>query len=1109
MVKIPGLNWLEGLPGAIGARKGADQGIGRERLQEIRGLKLTSYSDVELRDTIASLAHEVQGGQGEPTLPTVFAVVNEAISRRQGAWRFFDPTGPTMEKQSLQRYHELADRISQTLDYERTASEWVDNGSKCWESFDRAVTPVLVRQELDTRERILVQTILFVSQRSQAEYTASILLPACFYQALTAYDQDGVLAFQVTDEQILAGILLYQGKIVEMNAGEGKTIAAVFPSVLHAVHGRPVHVITANDYLAGRDADWLAPIYESLGVSVSAVLDIMDDSERRFAYGKDVVYGPLREFGFDFMRDNLKLSSAEIVQRKLDVAIVDEADHALIDEANIPLIISGGSGAAPKISAKLRIAIEQLIDLQRAAVSALEQELERAPSGSEAYFLVLAKLYLADPDSTALRQEFAAGPRCFKRVLRVIAACRVDDEYDSLTSDLCYWIDDDGKSLCLTERGLDFVESRLGPLFEDLALQEQLSSVQANDDLPLAFRRKEVDRLNRQLARRQDQMHQVVRMLWGYVLLKKDIDYLVRDDQVVLIDKYTGRGRPDTRYHHGLQAALEVKEGAPVQPEHEVLARISVRGFLSQYSDVSGITGTAMSSESEFERAYGLDVVAVPPSKPVKRTDLEPRMYFSKQDKLQAIVEEVRFCHQMGRPVLIGAHSIDECDAISQLLHHEGIEHNLLNAANDLEEDRIIQEAGLFGAVTVATDMAGRGTDIILETSSDCRIAECYAILVGELLAEGVGVVTLKCPAKDAAQILLSALSTMSSMSTMSTMEAESLDCSVATAHRADRTDVIVSANEEATHAPAVSLDFGLGLYVIGAGNSDHARVDHQLKGRSGRQGDFGASRFFLSSEDRLPKIGGDAGTASAGLTGTTIDLAGRAFREGEPLTRHLEKLQRGAERDAESRRARIEEYTRVLETQSFAYYRTRKDILRMESFQPFLRRLVAEKAGRLAQKYFPELLVEDYARQFAGLREELELDYNVTASSLQGLDLNLLEDEIDILIGARLEQSKERFTGEEFGKLGKLLYLQTGDEQWRDHMSHVQSLILGTQLLGHNGRGDLAAYTLTSFESYDHFQDRIVDSFLPKLAAFPSDLAGESQPPQLELFEDVIRILG
>ena len=1063
-------------------------------MNEIRGQKVASFSDAELRDILRRLAHQPQDGACENNLPMVFAVVNEAISRRLGAWRFFDRL---TEEQSLHVYHALADRISHSLDYERAASEWWDSGSTCWESFDRAVTPVMVHQGLDPRERTLVGTILFVGQSSQVEYTGSILLPAGFYHTLQAQDRDGELAFQVTDEQLLAGILLYQDKIVEMNAGEGKTIAAAFPAVLHAVHGRTVHVITANDYLAGRDAEWLAPVYESLGLSVSAILDFMDDSARRLAYGKNIVYGALREFGFDFMRDNLKLSAAEAVQRELDVAIVDEADHALIDEANIPLIIAGDSGAAPKIPAKLRTAIEQLVDLQGGVVSALEQEVVRARPRAKAYHLLLAKIYLADPDSKALRQEFAADSRCLRRVRRTIAACRIDDEYDSLTSDLGYWIDDDGKSLCLTEKGQDFIESRLGPLFEDQALQEQVVSIQANSGLPLAFRRKEVNKLNRQLARRQDRMHQVVRMLWGYVLLKKDVDYLVRDDQVVLIDKYTGRGRPDTRYHYGLQAALEVKEGVPVQPEHEVLGRISVRGFMSQYSNVSGMTGTAMSSKTEFGRSYGLDVVAVPPSKPLKRTDLEPRMYVSNQDKLQAIVDEVRFCHQMGRPVLIGTRTIDECDAISQLLRRDGIEHNLLNAANDLEEDRIIREAGRFGAVTVATDMAGRGTDIILETGLDRRIADCYAVFSRQLLTQGAGTVTLRCTAGDAADILLSAVSRGTPQ------------CSVVVSQRGGETDVMVSFDGNGARGDAVSIDLGLGLYVIGSENSDTARVDQQLKGRSGRQGAFGASRFFLSSEDGLLKFGGSAGPASSRLVGTSFDSAGRAFWEGEPLTRHLEKVRSGAERDAESRRALIQEYTRSFEAQSFVYYRARKDILRMESFQTFRSCLVAAQAGHLVQKYFPGLLVDDYPRQFTGLSDELVLDYKVDPSELWGLDLNLLSEHLALLIEGRLDQARARFTDEEYGKLGKLLYLQTSDELWRDHMSHVQSLILGTQLCGHHGRGDLAAYTLTSFDSYEHFQDRIVDSFLPKLTAFPSDVTGKSKPNTVELSEEVLQILA
>jgi len=1094
MVKIPVLDRFEEMSRAKDAHR-----LAGTCLQQIRQLNVASFSDAGLRDTISEIAGDLdRGGRGDDVLPTVFAVVNEAISRRQGDWRFFDPTVVTL---GIQPCHAMADRISHSPEYQRAANEWAAEGSSSWESFDRAVSLLLDRHAPGPSERILVTTLLFVRQRSQTASEASILLPAWFYETLRkmhlGHDEETTLVFRVSGEQLLAGILLYQGNIVEMNAGEGKTIAAAFPAVLHAVRGRAVHVMTANDYLAARDADLLAPVFESLGLSVGTVLEVMEESERHAAYGKDIVYGALREFGFDFMRDNLKLSSAEVVQRELDVAIIDEADHALIDEANIPLIIAGGSGTTPKIPAKLRTTIERLVELQGAAVSALEHELEGVPSRSKSSALLLAKIYLADPESTVLRREFTDDPGCSKRVMRVIAASRVDEEYDALTGGLYYWVDNDGKSLCLTEQGQDFVESRLGPLFDDEVLQERLSSVHGDDQLSLASRRKETDKLNRQLARAQDRMHQVVRMLWGYILLKKDLDYLVRDDQVVLIDKYTGRGRPDTRYHYGLQAAIEVKEGVPVQPEHEVLGRISARGFVSQYPRVSGMTGTAMSAKNEFRRAYGLDVVAVPPSNSIQRTDLEPRMYFSKADKFQAILEEVRFWHGMGRPVLIGTHSIEECDAVSQLLRRGGIEHNQLNAANDLEEDRIIKEAGLFGAVTVATDMAGRGTDIILESGSDRRTVACYVARAGQLLAEGVGVVTLRCPTEDAAGVLLSAI------------DASAMDCSVATARQAGGTDVVVSARGKNNGARTVSLEFGLGLYVIGAGNSETARIDHQLKGRSGRQGDFGASKFILSAEDGLLKFAGEAGPASSELAGMKTDSAGRAFREGESLTRHLGKLQKDAEKDAESRRAKIEEYTRVFEAQSFAYYRARKDILGMEDYQPFLQGLVAAKAGELAQMYFPKMLVDDYERQLKGLSEELELDYKVSAADLEGLDLNLLQDEIACLIMARLDRTRERFTGEEFGKLAVLLYLQTSDELWRDHMSQAQSLVLCTQLCSAGGRGDLAAYTLTSFESYEYFQTRIVDLFLPKLAAFPSMMTRGPQPLQLEIFDEVIQILA
>jgi len=1090
MAKFQVIDRLEGLPRPVNAADGSSDRLGRNRLKEIRSQEVTSFSDAQLRETIAELSRKTDGRLGEDNLPQVFAIVNEAISRREGAWRFFDST---TKSQNLQAIRELAVSISQSNDYKNTLSEWAAIGGHCWENFDHTITPVLVRQGLESREQILVGAMLYVSQRRQTEYTASILLPACFYQTIRSHDKEDEFVFEVTDEQILAGFLLYQGKIVEMNAGEGKTIAAVFPAVLHVVNGRKVHVITANDYLAGRDAEWLAPVFESLGLSVSAVLEVMEESDRRTAYEKAIVYGSLREFGFDFMRDNLKLSSAELVQRELDVAIIDEADHALIDEANIPLIIAGGAGEIPKIPAKLRTTIEQLVELQHSAVSALEQEMGTVESGSDAGLLVLAKLYLADPDSKVLHQEISSEPKGLKRVLRVISEHRVDDEYDYLTSGLSYWIDNDGKSLCLTGKGQDFIESCLGPIFEDSAVMDQLSISYTDKDLSLVSRRKEINELNRQLARKQNRMHQIVRMIWGYALLKKDVDYLVRDDQVVLIDKYTGRGRPDTRYHFGLQAALEIKEGVPVQPEHEVLGQISVRGYISQYGMVSGMTGTAMSSKSEFKRAYGLDVISVTPNKHVKRTDLEPRMYFSKQDKFEAMLDEVRFCRQVGRPVLIGTHSIDECHMISQLLTSDGIDHNLLNAANDLEEDRIIHEAGLLGSVTVATDMAGRGTDIILEAGLDGQITSNYVRLLGHLLDDGVGVVTLNCPTNEAAEILSSAVS---SSDLRYRVVASTQDLGI---------EVVLQAHDISTHGCAITMDFGLGLYVIGAEASDNTRVDRQLMGRSGRQGAFGTAQFFLSVEDSLLK---DIGPSSTTLGDTRLDSAGRMFREGAPLNRHLEKLQKNAEKDAESRRARIEEYTRVFEAQSFAYYRSRKDILCLEDFQAFLKDLVATKAAQLSQKFFPEKQVDDYAHQFSGLSEELDLDYNVSASSLRGLDLNLMEEGIAELLNERLDRTRERFTGREFNELSTLLYLQTSDELWKEHISHVQSLILSTQLCGVHGRGDMAAFTLISFESYELFQARIVDSFLPKLAGFPGAPTGGPPPPQIELFQDVMQIV-
>ena len=1090
MAKFQFADWLEGFSRSVSGTDASSNRSERTCLDQIRRQDYTAYSDDQLRETITFLAGKPRGDSSEDDLPEVFAIVNETVSRREGAWRFFDST---MKDPELQSIHQLALSISQSIEYHNAVSELAPIGGHRWESFNNSIAPIFVRRGLNSWEQTLVGTVLYVNQRSQVEYGAEIDLPACFYQTIRNHDKESEFLFEVTDEQILAGLLMYRGNIVEMNAGEGKTIAAAFPAVLQAVHGRTVHVITANDYLAGRDAEWLAPVFESLGLSVSAVMEVMEESERRVAYGKSIVYGALREFGFDFMRDNLKLSSAEVVQRRLDVAIIDEADHALIDEANIPLIIAGGAGETPKISAKLQSTIKRLVEQQRSAVSALEKEIGKLGPSSGAGLIILAKLYLAGPDNLVLRQELASDPKVLKGVIRTISEHRVDEEYDHLTSSLCYWIDNDGRSLCLTEKGQDFLESCLGPVFEDSAVIDQLIISYGDNGLSLASRRKEIDALGRKLARKQNRMHQILRMIWGYALLKKDLDYLVKDDRVVLIDKHTGRGRPDTRYHFGLQAALEIKEGVPVQPEHEVLGQISVRGFISQYATVCGMTGTAMSSKSEFQSTYGLNVIPVTPSNHLKRTDLEPKMYFSKRDKFEAMLDEVRFCQLVGRPVLIGTHSIEECDAISQLLTKDGIHHNLLNAANDLEENRIIHEAGLSGSVTVATDMAGRGTDIILETGLDRQITRNYIRLVVNLLEDGVGVVTFKCPTNEAADILLSALS------------GSDLGDGVVTSDQSHGIEVVLRARDESTYGRVITMDFGLGLFVIGAEASDNARVDRQLIGRSGRQGAFGTSQFFLSAEDSLLK---EAGPGSSALANTEIDSAGRTYLEGSTLNRHLKQLRENADKNAESRRATIEEYTKVFEAQSFSYYRSRINILGMENFQPFLDELVTTKAAQLSQKYFPELLVDDYERQFADLSEELILDYNVSASGLYSVDLKLIAEGITELLSERLEQTKERFTGREFNKLSTLLYLQTSDELWKDHISYVQNLILSTQLSGAHGRGDMASFTLTSFESYERFQTRIVDSFLPTLAGFPSPSTKGPQPRQIKLSQDVMQIL-
>ena len=1039
-------------------------------LDRIRGQSFLAYSDADLRDAFHGLALQGQLPVTAEILPAAYALLAEAIDRRLGAWRIF---GARLNEPTLERCQAIATQILNSGEYASRINIYLDNEFLESAEFADSLKASMAGMNLDRDEQTIIKCLIYVAERVVTRRRPEILLPAEFYRALARKDPRGVASLHVTDEQILAGIILYQGSVVELNSGEGKTIAAAFPAALHAISGRSVHIITANDYLAARDCQLLEPVYQSLGLTVDMVLSYLSDEERRDAYTKQVVYGTLREFGFDFLRDNLKMAPGDLVQRKLEVSIVDEVDHALIDEASTPMIIGGTPTGTGRTLARVRNAVEDLVARQNVVVLGLAEQLEGVGLCSPDHDTFLAKLMLGQPDHPSLKLHLADNLVHYKRARRLADREQADYPNSVLATGLLCIIDPLNRFVTLTEAGQELLEARLGSFFDAGSLEKHISSVTEDSNLHLVQRRKARAKLTRQLLQRYCLGNQVYQMLRAYLLLKNDVDYLVTEDAVVLIDRCTGRPRPDSRYQQGLQAALEAKEGVTVHPDSEVLAQISVQGYMSQYWKVSGMTGTALTSRDEFLEMYGLDVQVVPPTQPSMRVDSGYRVYLTRDDKLAAVVDEVETCKRVGRPVLVATLTIEQSEEISHLLTGRGVPHNLLNAVSSHDEARIVKEAGNFGAVTVATNMAGRGTDIVLEPSLSDMVVGRYQSLVQQLLSEGSSSVTLHCYTKGEADILWDELSRGGTFSI--TREHK---------NNLERIRVTTNSAPQGDRNP-ISLDFGLGLYVMGIELSQSTRIDFQLKGRSGRQGEFGLARFFLSLQDQFFAHWA-AGVVSPPRK-RKKDPAGRNFFEGEDVGRLLKEAQGIIEGETEALRRYVRDYGGILDAHTLRYYRARREVMASPSFRDETMRMARHSAQYVVRSYFPEEIMADYGLKFDQMAEALREDYGIDCSGLRGCDLDSLIESIGDLLVARLEETESRFGGERFGELGKHLFLRTSDELWTDHFSYLQELMSSIQQGFHSHPAALSEYVLQAFKEQAAFRQHLISLFLSRLVRFPT----------------------
>ncbi len=771
------------------------------------------------------------------------------------------------------------------------------------------------------------------------------LLPEAFATVREAARR--VLGMRHFDVQLIGGIVLHEGKIAEMKTGEGKTLVATLPVYLNALTGRGVHVVTVNDYLARRDAEWMGEVYRFLGMTVGIIVHGLNDQERREAYAADITYGTNNEFGFDYLRDNMKFRLEDYVQREFHYAIVDEVDSILIDEARTPLIISGPS--------------EDSTD----------------------------KYYVIDKIIPHLRKAHAEDG-----------------------SDGDYTVDEKLKQVILTEQGVSKVEKLLG--IENLYDPREIET-----------------------------LHHVNQALRAHVLYKRDVDYVVKDGKVIIVDEFTGRLMPGRRWSDGLHQAIEAKEGVKIESENQTLATVTFQNYFRMYEKLAGMTGTADTEAVEFREIYDLDVVVIPTNKPMIRQDHGDVVYRTKKEKFEAVVAEIEECHRRGQPVLVGTISIEDSEKLSRMLKRRGVPHHVLNAKYHEKEAEIVAQAGRKGAVTISTNMAGRGTDIMLGGNP---------VFLARAEAD---------PNEDP----------------------EGYEAALA-----KYKEICAKEKEE-----VIALG---GLHIIGTERHESRRIDNQLRGRAGRQGDPGSSRFYVSLEDDLMRIFG-----SERISGLLTKLG---LQEGEDIqhpwiTKAIENAQKKVEAHNFDIRKHLLEYDDVMNKQREAIYRWRREVLGAEDLTDEIKEMAAAVAeGLVADRCPAEEPPEKWDLQ--GLRELLFKQFHIQLEAsdddLQALK-DKLSDHVVERVLARYDQKLEEFGPDMAGRLQKYVLLQSIDAHWKDHLLSMDHLKEGVGLRGYAQENPLVVYKKEGYELFMSMRDRIEEDVLQKL--FLIQIVREEEAREIE----------
>jgi len=821
------------------------------------------------------------------------------------------------------------------------------------------------------------------------------------------------------DVQLLGGIVLHQGKIAEMATGEGKTLVATMPLYLNALEGKGAHLVTVNDYLAQRDAEWMGEIFKFLGLTVGVILNDMDAKQRKEAYSCDITYGTNNEFGFDYLRDNMAVSPEDIVQVKgHHYAIVDEVDSVLIDEARTPLIISGPLDVSTHAYDEVKPMVERLVRQQTRYVNSLigeaEKLLEEGKNDEAAVKLLIAQH--GAPKNRRL-QKLYQQPGIRKMVFEMENNFMRDKRLHEITEQLYYAVDEKSNVIDLTDKGRSFLSPNNPEDFVLPDLAEVFSEIEGDESLSPMEKVERKNKIQMEYIQKNEKIHNISQLLKAYTLFEKDVDYVVSDGKVLIVDEFTGRIMYGRRYSDGLHQALEAKENVRIEKETQTLATITLQNYFRLYDKLAGMTGTAETEAAEFWDIYKLDVVVIPTNKPVRRIDYNDVIYRTKREKYNAVINEIERLHKKGRPVLVGTISVEVSETLSRMLKRRGIPHNVLNAKYHKQEAEIIAKAGQKGAVTIATNMAGRGTDIKL----------------------GPGVVKCKdgCYLKDT-----------------------------------EGREVPPDLDLEACQA-----DMPCGLHIIGTERHESRRIDRQLRGRAGRQGDPGSSRFYLSLEDDLMRLFG-----SDRMIGVMDKLGAK---EGEMIThrmvsRAIEKAQKRVEMQNFSIRKHLLEYDDVMNKQREVIYERRRKALLNESVREELELIMDEFLDAQFEKYIGDKKhPEDW--DIDGLAESVMMTLLVDIKSLGDKIYGMSEEDLHNYIkeeAKKIYSYKEQKLGEKFlQNFEKYVMLRVVDEHWKDHLHQMDLLKEGIGLRAYGQKDPLIEYKQ---EAYHMFVD-LIDSINQK----------------------------